>query len=126
MIVTYKSLLQVLKEVMSTDEPSTSKEMVTPASEPTTSEEERIAPEPEPTHPGCDEKSSSPVPDIPQDPSPIESVVPPACVSCAQLLKDNRKLSNSVKTLREIVAKRRKEAKMYRRKSKNKVILSFI
>ena len=37
----------------------------------------------------------------------------------AQLLKENRQLTNRVKTLREIVGKRRKEVKAYRRKRKN-------
>ena len=42
------------------------------------------------------------------------------CVNCAQLLKENRQLANRVKTLREIVGKRREEVKVYCRKCKNK------
>ncbi len=49
----------------------------------------------------------------------------PACVNCAHLLAENRKLSRDVKTLREIMKRRQKEVKKCQRKSKNKVTFGF-
>jgi hypothetical protein len=43
-----------------------------------------------------------------------------ACVDCAQLLSQKRRILNKVKTLRSIVGRRRVEARTYRRRSKNK------
>ena len=51
--------------------------------------------------------------------------LPPACVNCAHLLTENRKLSRDVKTLREIMKRQQKGVKKYRRKSKNKVTFGF-
>ena len=55
---------------------------------------------------------------VPDEPAESCAVVS-GCVNCAQLLKENRQLTNRVKTLRKIVGKRRKEVKVYRRKRKN-------
>ena len=41
------------------------------------------------------------------------------CANCAQLLKENRQLTNRVKTWREIVGKRHKEVRAYHRKCEN-------
>ena len=47
-----------------------------------------------------------------------QSAVSPGCPDCALLLNRNRKLSNKIKTSRQIVTKRRQEANGFRRKSK--------
>ena len=53
-------------------------------------------------------------------PTPAECcAVVPECINCSELLKQNRQLTNKVKTLSEIVGKRREEVKVYRRKCKN-------
>ena len=57
--------------------------------------------------------------------TPDQPDVSPACVNCAHLLTENRKLSRDVKTLREIMKRQQKEVKKYRRKSKNKVTFGF-
>ena len=57
--------------------------------------------------------------------TPDQPDVSPACVNCAHLLTENRKLSRDVKTLREIMKRRQKEVKKYQRKSKNKVTFGF-
>jgi hypothetical protein len=130
-------LLQIIKEAiaMSTAEPSTSKETTETATEPSTSKErseiasgpstskqEEITPSPVYKHTPLHEETTSLIPDMPQVSSPRPanlSDAVTACVDCAQLLKENRQLTNRVKTLREILGKRRKEVKTYRRKRKN-------
>ena len=62
------------------------------------------------------------VPDEPPTPAKCCAVVP-GCINCSDLLKQNRQLTNKVKTLREIVGKwceeKLKKVKVYRRKCKN-------
>ena len=41
------------------------------------------------------------------------------CANCVELMKENRKLKNSVKTLREIIVKRRADLRKYQTKGKN-------
>ena len=52
----------------------------------------------------------------------IETLVIPTgqeeCANCAELMKENRKLKNSVKTLREIIVKRRQILGSIKRKVK--------
>ena len=45
--------------------------------------------------------------------------IPTAQEKCAELMKENRKLKNSVKTLREIIVKRRADLRKYQTKGKN-------
>ena len=96
-------------------EASTSKEMPQTASESSSSTEEELAQSPESEPTPHEETTYMTVPDEPAESCAIVS----GCVNCAQLLKENRQLTNRVKTLREIVGKRRKEVKAYRRKRKN-------
>ena len=124
--------MQILKEAMCTAGPSTSREKPETASEPCTSKEmpktvfesssstdEELLQSPEPTP--HEETTSNFLDDEVFSPTPAESCgVMSGCVNCAQLLKENRQLANRVKTLREIVGKRREEVKVYRRKCKNK------
>ena len=121
--------MQILKEAMSAagpstsrekpetaSEPSTSKEMPKTASESSSSTDEELLQSPEPTP---HEETTSIF--LVFSSTPAESCdVMSGCVNCAQLLKENRQLANRVKTLREIVGKRREEVKVYRRKCKNK------
>ncbi len=106
-------------------EPSTSKERSETASGPSTSKQEEIMPSPvseQTEHTPLHKETTSLVPDMPQVSSPRPanlSDAVTACVDCAQLLKENRQLTNRVKTLREILGKWRKEVKTYHRKSKN-------
>ena len=96
----------VLPETMS--EPSTSKELPKTASEYSTSMEED----------GHQQFQMMIVSDEPLTPAECCAVVP-GCINCSELLKQNRQLTNKVKTLREIVGKRHKEVKVYCRKCKN-------
>ena len=41
---------------------------------------------------------------------------PASCLNCATLTKENRKLSNSIKTMKEVAKKRRAEIRKFRRK----------
>ena len=112
---------------MSTAAPGTSREMPETASEASTSKEmpqtasesspstEELAQPPECERTPHQETIRVIVPDEPSESCAVVS----GCVNCAQLLKENKQLTNRVKTLREIVAKRRKEVKAYRRKCKN-------
>ena len=95
--------------------PSTSKEMPQTASDSSPSTEEELAQSPESEPTPREETTHMIVPDEPAESCAVVS----GCVNCAQLLKENRQLTNRVKTLREIVGKRRKEVKAYRRKRKN-------
>ena len=77
------------------------------ASESSSSTDEELLQSPEPTP---HEETTSIFLDEPQvfSPMPAESCdVMSGCVNCAQLLKENRQLANKVKTLSEIVGKRR-------------------
>ena len=97
-------------------EPSTLKEMPQTASDSSPSTEEELAQSPESEPTPHEETTHMIVPDEPAESCAVVS----GCVNCAQLLKENRQLTNRVvKTLREIVGKRRKEVKVYRRKRKN-------
>ena len=96
-------------------EPSTSKEMPQTASESSSSTEEELPQSPESERTPHEETTHMIVPDEPAESCAIVS----GCVNCAQLLKENRQLTNRVKTLREIGGKRRKEVKAYCRKRKN-------
>ena len=112
---------------MSTAEPGTSREMPETASEPSTSKEmpqtasesspstEELAQSPECERTPHEETTRVIVPDEPANSCAVIS----GCVNCAHLLNENRQLTNRVKTLREIVGKRHKEVKAYRRKCKN-------
>ena len=104
-----------------TSEPSTSKELPKTASEYSTSMEEEPTQSPAESQPAPIHEETSHsliVPDEPPTPAECCAVVP-GCINCSELLKQNRQLTNKVKTLREIVGKRREEVKVYRRKCKN-------
>ena len=103
-------------------EPSTSKQMPLRASESSPSTEEELAQSPESEPTPHEETTHMIVRDEPAESCAIVS----GCVNCAQLLKENRQLTNRVKTLREIVGKRRKEVKACRRKRKNNNYRYFV
>lgn len=94
----------------STVEPTTSEEVEVPSPIPSTSQE------------GSNLVEETSVLEIPDQP---DLSLRPACVDCAHLLTENRKLSRNVKTLRQMVKRRQKEVKTYRRKSKSKVTFCF-
>ena len=104
-----------------TSEPNTSKELPKTASECSTSMEEEPTQSPAESQPTPIHEETSHSLIIPYEPpTPVECyAVVPGCISCSELLKQNRQLINKVKTLREIMGKQREEVKVYRRKCKN-------